>query len=307
MSKKVIDQINLIYIMSPSYSGSTLLTSLLADDPRISTVGELKASALGDVDEYYCSCGSKLKKCDFWLNVTEYMKNHDREFSLENFGTHFRSCSGLVDILLRTLVRGRVVEKIRESLITLLPRARKIYCDIVEQNKAIIDGVCSAEKTRIFLDGSKDPNRLLHLKRSNKWNIKVIFLTRDGRGACNSYMKHVGVSMENAAKEWDIKCTEMENAINYFDDNEHVRVRYEDLCVNGEKEMKRIYKLMDIPFGQTTNDKGPSKHLLGNNMRLVTLETVKLDEKWKSSLTDQELDVFNSVCRAKQKRFGYLN
>ena len=42
----------LLYILAPSYSGSTLLTYLLSQHDAIATVGELKATSRGDLDTY---------------------------------------------------------------------------------------------------------------------------------------------------------------------------------------------------------------------------------------------------------------
>ena len=42
---------DLVYILSPSYSGSTLLTFLLNTHPEIATIGELKAQALGNLGD----------------------------------------------------------------------------------------------------------------------------------------------------------------------------------------------------------------------------------------------------------------
>ena len=56
----------LLYILAPSFSGSTLLTYLLAQHPRVATVGELKATRMGSIDEYRCSCGEPMRTCEFW-------------------------------------------------------------------------------------------------------------------------------------------------------------------------------------------------------------------------------------------------
>ena len=68
----------MIYILSPSYSGSTLLTCLLARHPDIATVGELKASALGSLDSYKCSCGELLRECQFWDRIASRMTESRR-------------------------------------------------------------------------------------------------------------------------------------------------------------------------------------------------------------------------------------
>src|ERR1041384_2871141 len=56
----------LAYILSASHSGSTLLAMLLGAHPDACTVGELKLTSMGDVNQYRCSCGDRLMTCSFW-------------------------------------------------------------------------------------------------------------------------------------------------------------------------------------------------------------------------------------------------
>ena len=58
--------------------------------------------------------------------------------------------------------------------------------------------VCDMQGGQVFLDGSKDSARLLHYLRSGEWDIKVIYLQRDGRGVTNSYVKHDRVDYDEA-------------------------------------------------------------------------------------------------------------
>jgi hypothetical protein len=301
-------KVQLLYIMSPSYSGSTLLTSLIAENPTISTVGELKASALGDVSEYSCSCGTKITECEFWLNLTEYMQSLNKTFSLDDFGTHFRSANKLTDILLRAVVRGGVIEGVRKFLLKNLTFARDRLEGVLQQNKDIIDYITAQEQTKVFLDGSKDPNRLLHLMRSGYWDIKIIYLTRDGRGVCNSYMKHVGVPMDVAAHEWLVKCEEMNNVLRYFDDSNVLKIKYEGLCEDAKGTLRSIYSFINVEFDRWNPEViNSNKHLLGNNMRLVSINEIKLDEKWRDLLSENDLSIFYKNCSKMQKQLGYCN
>ena len=59
----------LVYILAASHSGSTLLGMLLAAQPDVCTVGELKLTALGDVERYVCSCGQRIRECTFWQEI----------------------------------------------------------------------------------------------------------------------------------------------------------------------------------------------------------------------------------------------
>ena len=60
--------IDLVYIASPSYSGSTLLTFLLNAHRDVATMGELKWGPI-DLETYCCSCGELLTACPFWQDV----------------------------------------------------------------------------------------------------------------------------------------------------------------------------------------------------------------------------------------------
>ena len=50
-----VNFVRLVYILAASHSGSTLLAMLLGSHPDVCTVGELKATSLGNVEEYLCS------------------------------------------------------------------------------------------------------------------------------------------------------------------------------------------------------------------------------------------------------------
>ena len=55
-----------LYVASPSYSGSTLLTMLLAEHPEVATIGEMKGGQ-EDLSSYRCSCGALFAACPFRL------------------------------------------------------------------------------------------------------------------------------------------------------------------------------------------------------------------------------------------------
>jgi len=118
----------LVYILASSYSGSTLLTLLLANHPEISTIGELKASALGDVGKYVCSCGRPILECRFWKQVGAKMAAMGAEFRLEDFGTHFRASGPVCDRILRASLRGKVFEKMSgKSFAREIPDVEILY------------------------------------------------------------------------------------------------------------------------------------------------------------------------------------
>jgi hypothetical protein len=299
--------VDLAYIVSASYSGSTLLTFLLGTHPQIGTIGELKATSRGDVEQYYCSCGKLLRQCTFWQQVGEELDQDGVPFDIADFGTHFHCVSSrFTDRLLRTAVRGRAFETIRTAGLSILPAARREFNSVLYKNRVLIDAILKLQNARVFLDGSKDPIRLKYLLDSGYWNVKVVFLIRDGRGAANSYMNHHNVDMKNAANEWKQCNEEAERVLRNLDKSQWIEAHYEDLCKDTENTVGKLCDFLGVDSGKWSQDfHSAENHVFGNNMRLNTTSEIRLDEKWKAALTEEQLEVFDEVAGPMNRKYGY--
>ncbi len=296
----------LIYILAPSYTGSTLLTFLLSKHKSVATIGELKATARGDLDRYFCSCGLLQRECNFWKNVTVEMSKNDSCFTLDDFGTHFRSDSFLCDHLLRAGIRGRFFETARSIMLRLSPGCLRELHSILLRNKQIIDVICYLQQGEMFLDGSKESIRLKFLNSTDYWNLKTIYLIRDGRGATNSYMRHYNVPMETAAREWCTAHQECDRVVRELSDGTCIRIHYEDLCRDTEKTIATIFDFLGLRVGSVDFESGSSEHhILGNQMRLKSTKEIRLDEKWKDALTQDDLSVFEQIAGEFNRQYGY--
>src|SRR5689334_98468 len=110
--------IPLVYIVAASHSGSTLLSMLLGSQPQACSVGELKATRLGDVERYRCSCGTLIRECPFWVRVTEAMRRRGVAFDITAAGTDVRiGAPAHLRRVLRPLHRGPVLETVRDALL----------------------------------------------------------------------------------------------------------------------------------------------------------------------------------------------
>jgi len=300
--------INLVYIASPSYSGSTLLTLLLGAHPEIATVGELKATAMGDVDLYRCSCGSLIQHCQFWSKVGESLKRRNVQFDVANFGTHFRlgRASKLGDRLLRARVRGPLLEWLRSATMRLHPSASDHARRVLDRNRMLIDVFCELRGTRTFLDGSKDPVRLWHLLRSQAWRVKVIHLIRDGRGTANSYMKHYQANMTVAALEWKETHQECERIKRTLGSGGSFTMRYEDLCSDPRATLEALLAFIEVDSSRMTLDlRTQDLHVLGNAMRLRSTDEIRTDERWRVDLSGEQLALFDRLAGNWNTRYGY--
>ncbi|MBM3302200.1 MAG: sulfotransferase, partial [Deltaproteobacteria bacterium] len=206
------------------------------------------------------------------------------------------STSPLSDRLLRASVRGGLFELVRNTILGLLPGSRRCLQGILERNQQLIEIVCKLQGGRVFLDGSKDPIRLRHLHLADRWNIKVLYLIRDGRGAANSYMRHYHVPMATAAREWRLTHRECDRVIGELSDDTYIRVHYEDLCAKPRATLGSIYAFLGLePDLDDVRLSVLQQHILGNEMRLRSVEEIKLDEKWKSVLAPEDIRVFERV------------
>ena len=296
----------LVYILAPSYTGSTLLTFLLSQHGNIATIGELKATARGDLDTYFCSCGLLQRECGFWKKVTKEMQEAGTSFNLYDFGTHFCVDTPVCDRLFRAGIRGRSFEAVRNLMLQCLPGCRRRLYEVWEQNRQIIDVICNLQEGEVFLDASKDPIRLKLLHLAGYWNLKVIYLIRDGRGATSSYMRHYSVSMETAAKEWRYTHQECDRMVRGLGNDKYIKIHYEELCEKPEATMARICDFLGL--GADSNSlrlKSSEHHILGNQMRLKSTDRIRLDERWKDTLTRKDLETFERIAGKINRRYCY--
>ena len=296
----------LIYITSPSYSGSTLLTILLAEHPAVATIGELKASAFGDIERYCCSCGTRLLDCSYWQRLEQRLRPNNPTFDLRNWRTHFAGGGRVTHKLLSATLRPPLAESMRSLGQTLVPDARHRFDATLELNAAVMSAVLEEAQATTFLDGSKDPVRAKYFLDSDRWDMTVVALIRDGRGVTNSYMQHESTDMATALDRWLGKMQEIER-LEAVAGSRFIVTRYEDLCADPLAECNRILAAAGLPeldelaFPIVADD----RHILGNSMRLKRLDAVRSDEKWRNCLSEADLDAFWDRAEAVQNRFGY--
>jgi hypothetical protein len=299
--------IRLLYITSSSFSGSTLLTFLLAAHPRIATVGELKATARGDLDKYRCSCGAFIRSCPYWRSLGEELERRGVPFDIEDFGTHFRfkTAGALANRILGAQVRGPALEAARSLALRVLPTPSREFRRILERNRIFIETICSLRGTETFLDASKDPIRLKYMIESGLWDVKAVHLIRDGRGTTRSYMKR-RMGMPEAALDWRRTNEACERVLSQLPRGSWLKLRYEDLCRDPDAALEPIFRLIGEEPPAVRGAPGSGElHILGNPMRLKYTGTIELKEGWQTELSPHDLATFDRIAGDLNRRHGY--
>jgi hypothetical protein len=142
----------------------------------------------------------------------------------------------------------------------------------------------------------------MHFIDSGLWDVRVIYLQRDGRGVSASIAKHLGVPFEQAAEEWARNARGLEAMRRRLPDSAVKDLRYEDLCSEPAATLERIFSWLGIGTASiaASNFKDGDFHILGNSMRLNSISEIRLDERWRSSLEDEHKRYF-------LRRFGQIH
>ena len=321
----------LVYILAASHSGSTLLAMLLGAHPQAVTVGEIKATSLGDVDRYRCSCGELIRRCGFWRSVATRMSSRGHTFDVTNAQTNVLDVqSSYAAPLLRPLHRGRVLEAVRDALLALSTQWRRHLAHTQTRNLALIETLAELSGASVVVDSSKVGLRLKYLLRMPSLDVRVVRLIRDGRGVALTYTNPgefadardvaqrrggagaddsgdpSALDMTRAAREWRRSNEEAETLVARLPRDKWLEVRYEDLCHSPERTLRRICTFVGISVDSMVIDfRSREQHVVGNGMRLDRTSVVSLDERWRTTLDEKQLRVFDSVAGELNRKYGY--
>ncbi|AGH80218.1 hypothetical protein PCNPT3_01380 [Psychromonas sp. CNPT3] len=318
----------LLYLAAASHSGSTLTAMLLGAHPDVCSVGELKAVHLGDADKYLCSCKDTVQKCYFWQGVTEKMAFEGHSFNITDAKMDIRSgADRYVLRLLKPLVRHNILEYMRDFLLNMSPSWCTALPLLQQRNSDYVRVIAAQSQATWVVDSSKIGIRLKYLLKNKDLDIKVLWLVRDGRGVSLAYKnpsqfadakdptlrgggvgktQELGRDIAQGAHEW-VRCNEeIEAILSQMDKQNWLKVAYEDICLDTENTLHKVFQFMGVDSAQTRLDfKSVEHHVIGNGMRLDESETIELDQRWKHQLTVTDLGIFSNVAGAYQKKMGY--
>jgi hypothetical protein len=264
-------KIKIIYLLGAGRSGTTLLGTILNSHSKICTIGEMHQFPDYLLNNKACSCGDKLTQCEFWRTIIK----------LTDF-------SGIdLENLERTV-------KQKESHTNILKLLFKTKVDepYLKFHNLIFESISKQHKEQLLLDSSKYIARYLLLKKSDKLNIKGIYVTRDVRGVINSFSKKVQTPKSAIGTIIYYMLINSFAELLSLMDKDIIKIKYEDFInaplptlnkiynhvLNPQEKAESISKIFDMP------------HIIGGNrMKKKSKITIEGDEKWK-----------NNICRPKQ-------
>ena len=319
----------LAYLLAASHSGSTLLAMLLGAQPGACTAGELKATSLGDAASYRCSCRDRILDCDFWNQIATAMAARGyADFQITRAGTNiFEIDSPYTRRLLAPVYRGGTLEIIRDLALSFSPMWNAHLADCNDRNLALIESLLDVTGAAVVIDSSKVALRLKYLLKIPGLDLRVIRVIRDGRAVALTYtddwtfadskdpdMRGGGTgirrpplgSMIAAANTWKRSNESCDALTARLPATQWTEVRYEDLCSDPEGTLKRLVTFLNLdPDKVRLAFRAVPQHVIGNGMRMDSSSEVSLDERWKSHLCKEDLQVFDAIAGDLNRCYGY--
>jgi len=299
-----------IYLTSSGFSGSTLLAFMMGAHPRIATVSEMTGVIEGtDPDNYECSCGRLLKNCDFWKLVSSQVQEIHKDFSYKNFKTRYiPRGDGFIDRLQFSNLRNNKILDVRDYIYQKVPKYYDYVYNITKRNIDLANAILNITSKDIFFDASKSPVRIKFLKRHLECEFKVIHLVKDGRGVFDSRKRYNPEMPDSKAiVSWTRVNRFAERALKYIEKENRYLLLYKDLVTNPEYELTKLCEFIGVEYCPYCLDfRNSDHHIIGNTkMRLGSSTKIYYDEKWRQSLSSEQLKLFDRLAGGINRKYGY--
>jgi len=315
--------VRVIYLGGLGRSGSTLLERLLGELPGVSAAGEIvHLWQRGVAENERCGCGLDFSACDFWKQVGK-----------EAFGGWDKIDTGQIGRLKDAVDRTRQIPRLsqrnsRPGFASELSEYSGFYLRVY---RAIADvSGCDA-----LVDSSKHASLAFCLSGRQEIDLRVIHVVRDSRAVAYSWTTTVArpeasgsgqqspgsymttYSPAKAAGHWNAQNAALQWLARRG--TPVLRVRYEDLVAATEQTLRRAATFAGLPAGELTlpflhaDGDEPYAELTtahtasGNPMRFTTGRLpIRGDERWRSSMPDEQRRVVTALTFPLLRRYGYL-
>lgn len=300
---------NLIYIVCPGHSGSTILDMLLGQHKDVFSTGELihlpnqyhrnklyEATAINGLS---CSCGKGFYNCEFWGNFINEL-NKKIGFDIVKKPLSFK-----IGFLMRhSRPHQKIIHKIKRQLVFLILKYKLTLIDKVllpfqrkkiKHNEILINLIHQQTNAKYIVDSTKDYFRLHYLMKS-KINIKVIVLKRSILGVAASGKKQKS-KPQKSAYHWMKYYSRLSTVLNY-NKIEHLNVSYENIVDDTINELNRIYQFLGLEkLENFSGGLSPANYhiVAGNGLRNKNEIIIRKDDSWREILNEEEIKMINEM------------
>lgn len=268
-----------------------------------------------------CSCGVPACECGFWGQVADRIRLTQGKDIIESpydFQVGLHKATRVIDSKFQTasyLRKRKLVLAIKhfEYYFRMEPKWLAWLTaafDIGMSNTfKLYDAVRYVSGKPVLIDSSKEYRKGIALYRHDPEQIRLVVLTRDGRGVFNSERKS-GFDLKASLYPW---LNYYKRGLPLIEKNvppEHrFHLRYEELASKPAETMEALCKFAGLHFEPAMLDFRQAVHhiLNGNDMRMGG-SAIRFDERWRSELCTEDLAYFEQAGGgAMNRQLGYLD
>lgn len=314
-----LDKPRILYICSAARCGSTITDMLLGGHPDVASLGEInqlgKSIKLGQD----CTCGAKVRDCTEWSKVYRAIEKETgiypparpyayrlwdiravviKDPEYQDWLFHLRFALRRAWLGMRECLPDRAWARF-----PLLPSQREALANKMR----LYDMIGAAWNKRVIVDSSKNPWEAVELATRYPEQVRVILLSRDGRGVYFS-RRTSGFNRQASLKGWMKYYGRSTPMLRRHVPAENLlQVSYEDMASDPARIGRAICEFAGIPFDPAMLDLGKGdRHMVnGNDTRFAPARGIRLDERWRRELAEEELAYFERHAGMLNRRLGY--
>lgn len=294
-------------------SGSTVFERLLAQDPRLVALGEVKHLwHRGYVTDMLCGCGCPFHACPFWQELDQ------RAFA---GGLSVADAQDLFDLRCRVCRPANVPRLLRDSLRrTAEPELRR-YQDHL---RAVYRAALAVSGASVVIDSSKDPMHALAVCTMPDVRLHVAHLVRDARGVSYSYARRLArpeihwraktmpvFHPGRTAVAWSYR-NQLSRALRRWSASYRL-VRYEDFVSHPGPAVNQLRRDVGLPpvevepFTTGAAEMARVHSVSGNPNRFQDGPIrLRLDDKWRREMSRGDQRLVTLLAAPLLARYGYL-
>jgi hypothetical protein len=222
-----------------------------------------------------------------------------------------------------------LLECARDAALTLSSSWRHHLARTQAINAALVSTISMRTGKPLLVDSSKTGLRLKYLLRNKAFDVRVIYLVRDGRGVTLTHVdpsrfadaaapeyqsggtgarsSFPPLTTRQAARLWRRSNEEAITLLRQLDPARWVRIQYETLCEEPGRTLQNLFRFLGVePIVRELDFRRQDHHVIGNGMRLDRGSDIRLDERWRSVMTSADLRAFDATAGSLNRSLGYF-
>ena len=290
---KLMNNKNMIFTMTCSYSGHTLLSLFLDSHPQLSDLGDTILPLYSNDRPPPCKCGKNTNECDFWKAISTLPENK----TLQQGMSH--------NLAYKAIFSMPQFYSLQKLLLKFSPYLQRYVKNIISYNNYITE----QNGTDYLLYGKKRLQDYF-IALSHGMPLKVIHLTKHPIAFVHSSLKRKEKShsdIRSASKLWLRYNSTILRSKTVFPSIKYIHIKYEDFCANPENTIKDLCSFIGVPFFDSMLNPEESKHHMIGSYSIITrkFENIKLPDLNDNSISEDDSKIILEITGKLAHEMGY--